>query len=284
MWSAVQNVISQVTGQSFTIKARYRLTGGDINQAECISDEKNIYFVKYNHINYLNSFQAEALSLSRLSEANVIKVPDVIAIGHHEKHAFLILTFHQMDKNAQSKWPTLGKALAQLHSMDTFNAFGWQQDNFIGTSKQCNHWSSNWSVFFSEYRLGPQLKRLAEKGIILAKHQNILNKCRQRLDQYAISPSLLHGDLWQGNVGFEKGQPIIFDPASYYGDRETDIAMTELFGGFPPAFYQSYFSYLPPSPNYEEKKKLYNLYHLLNHANMFGGHYIDQAKDIINSL
>ena len=90
--------------------------------------------------------------------------------------------------------------------------------------------------------------------------------------------------VWQGNVGFEQGQPIIFDPASYYGDRETDIAMTELFGGFPSAFYQSYFSKLPASPNYEVKRHVYNLYHVLNHANIFGGHYIDQAKDIIKTL
>ena len=194
MWATVQEKISQVIGRPFTIKARYLLTGGDINTAVRVTDDKDNFFVKYNHINQLASFQAEALSLKTLLQTETINVPKVIAIGHDTQHAFLILTFHDIEKNDKSSWAALGATLAKLHNTTCDNQYGWQNDNFIGTSQQHNRWHNSWATFFSELRIGSQFKLLANNGVTIKNQQKVLTKCRQILEQFPITPSLLHGD------------------------------------------------------------------------------------------
>lgn len=163
--------------------------------------------------------------------------------------------------------------LATLHR-STGPRYGWQKDNWIGLAPQPNAWSDDWAQFFVEYRLAPQARRA---GIALPDVKRLL-------EDHHPAPSLLHGDLWSGNVGFTPEGPVLFDPAVYYGDREADLAMTELFGGFAPAFYAAYREALPLPEGYELRKHVYNVYHLLNHLNLFGSGYLPQVQGVLRLL
>ena len=169
-------------------------------------------------------------------------------------------------------YAALGRMLAQVHRSNA-RRFGWQRDNFIGLGEQPNGWSDDWAEFFLEKRLKPQA---AKCGLL-----DQLPDVRWILAGHRPAPSLLHGDLWNGNAGFTADGPVIFDPAVYYGDHEADLAMTELFGGFPPDFYASYQKEFPLDAGYERRKHLYNLYHLLNHLNLFGSGYFGQVKSAL---
>ncbi len=166
--------------------------------------------------------------------------------------------------------------------------FGFVQDNFIGTTAQPNAWNNDWIDFWREQRLGFQLRLAAENGYggqLKNLGEKLLNTLPAFFDGYIPQPSLLHGDLWSGNHAFlADGTPTIFDPASYYGDRECDLAMTELFGGFPADFYTAYRAEWPLHEGYETRRDLYNLYHILNHANLFGGGYVKQAEQMMQRL
>jgi fructosamine-3-kinase len=162
--------------------------------------------------------------------------------------------------------------LAKLHRV-TGPRFGWHRDNHIGLSPQQNSWCDDWATFFWERRIRPQ----AERAGLQIKRTKLL-------ENHKPQPSLLHGDLWSGNVGFTAEGPVIFDPAVYYGDREADLAMTELFGGFPDEFYRAYDEAFPLEEGYEQRKHLYNLYHLLNHLNIFGEGYRGQVETTLGRL
>jgi fructosamine-3-kinase len=166
----------------------------------------------------------------------------------------------------------MGSMLARAHSRPG-PRFGWHRDNYIGSSPQQNGWCDDWAEFWRERRLRPQLERAGLRANL-----------DRLLEGHKPQPSLLHGDLWSGNVGFTKDGPVVFDPAVYYGDREADLAMTELFGGFSREFYDAYQEVLPLDAGYEKRKHLYNLYHLLNHLNLFGGGYLGQVKSTLRLL
>jgi fructosamine-3-kinase len=157
--------------------------------------------------------------------------------------------------------------------------FGWTRDNYIGLTPQKNDWCDDWAEFWRERRLRPQIDLARRNGLDVP-----LVDPRTFLDEHQPAPSLLHGDLWRGNAGFTKDGPVVFDPAVYYGDREADLAMTELFGGFPREFYRAYNETFALDAGYEKRKHLYNLYHLLNHVNLFGGGYLGQAKSCLRLL
>ena len=176
---------------------------------------------------------------------------------------------------APADWPAMGRMVAALHR-NTSDRYGWETDNWIGLSPQPNGWSDDWAGFFWDMRLMPQLRRA---GIAIDER-----KTKRILEGHRPKASLLHGDLWSGNAGFTPQGPVIFDPAVYYGDREADLAMTELFGGFPAPFYSSYRKEFPLEPGYERRKHLYNLYHLLNHLNLFGGGYRAQVERALGFL
>jgi fructosamine-3-kinase len=156
--------------------------------------------------------------------------------------------------------------------------FGWSRDNYIGSTPQTNGWWDDWAGFWRERRLQPQLEMAQSQGFDLRFEADLL------LKNHAPQPALLHGDLWSGNAGFTHEGPVVFDPAVYYGDREADLAMTELFGGFPREFYRAYEETYPLDAGYPRRKHLYNLYHLLNHLNLFGAGYLRQVQETLSLL
>jgi fructosamine-3-kinase len=220
-----------------------------------------------------DAFAAEADGLEALRAH--IRVPRVLDVGVRDGKAFILL--EHLDLRRSGDYATLGRMLAKLHRQ-TGPRFGWARDNYIGLAPQQNGWCDDWAEFWRDQRMRPQLDWARSKGFTFEMPDLTVLKSHQP------QPSLLHGDLWSGNAGFIADGPVIFDPAVYYGDREADLAMTELFGGFPAAFYRAYSEAFPLAPGYEERKHLYNLYHLLNHLNLFGGGYLGQVKATLRLL
>ena len=214
-----------------------------------------------------DAFAAEAEGLEALRAH--IRVPRVLDFGVRDGKAFILL--EHLDLRRSGDYAALGRMLAALHRQSG-PRFGWARDNYIGLSPQHNGWCEDWTEFWRTRRMQPQLQLAKRNGFELEEpNLEVLGNHRPR-------PSLLHGDLWSGNAGFTADGPVVFDPAVYYGDRETDLAMTELFGGFPAEFYRAYNEVFPLPPGYEKRKHLYNLYHLLNHLNIFGSGYLGQVK------
>jgi fructosamine-3-kinase len=188
----------------------------------------------------------------------------------------------------------MGRQLAQMHQQGTSGLakgealggrFGWKMNNTIGSTPQINDWLDNWADFFAEQRIGYQLKLANRQGGNFADTNQVIAAVKEQLADRNPVASIVHGDLWSGNASVTAaGKPVIFDPATYYGDRETDIAMTELFGRFDPAFYQGYNQQWQLDPGYQQRKRIYNLYHILNHFNLFGGGYGSQAKSTIRQI
>jgi fructosamine-3-kinase len=228
-------------------------------------------------------FTAEAEALEVIANPGVIRVPQYITHGESNGTAFLVLEHLPLD--GRGSFAELGKSLARLHAV-TSASFGWHRDNFIGATPQKNTVVADWSDFYRDQRLGYQIELAQSNGLTLPGSEKLLKKICLFFDSYHPSPSLLHGDLWSGNVSFLKvsGEPVVFDPACYFGDRECDLAFTEMFGGFPPEFYAAYQSEWPLAEGYPLRKHLYNLYHELNHYNLFGGSYADQARNTIARL
>lgn len=278
MWQLIEQDISQEIGESFTIKHKQLVSDGEINLCYWLSDYQHNYFIKLNNKSRLQQFETEAYSLAKIAETNAILCPKVITLGTTLDKSYLVLEYLPFNHTRDKNWRRLGQQLARMHQYSQHGQFGWPHDNFIGNTLQPNEWQSNWRTFFAEQRIGWQLQLLAEKSIIFGDIEHIINVCHDSLLHHQVSPCLVHGDLWQGNVGFSDDAVFIFDPASYYGDREVDIAMTELFGQMPVEFYQGYESVYPLDSGYEQRKIIYNFYHILNHANLFGGIYIEQCK------
>jgi protein-ribulosamine 3-kinase len=228
---------------------------------------------------------AEADGLRAIARTGAIRVPRVVASGADASVAFLVLEW--LDIVDGGRDAALGHALARMHGA-TSSRFGWQRDNTIGATPQANAWSDDWTAFFRDRRLRPQLE-LAERngygGALRRDGEKLLERIPHLLDGHRPTPSLLHGDLWAGNAGrLRDGSPVIYDPATYYGDRETDLAMTELFGGFGPAFHATYREAMPLPAGYERRRTLYNLYHVLNHLNLFGEAYLVRAERMAAEL
>jgi fructosamine-3-kinase len=201
---------------------------------------------------------------------------------------YLVLNYLDLtDRSILENWTQMGQNLAAMHRYRITDSprFGWHLDNTIGSTPQVNTWENDWMTFFKNHRIDYQLQLARRKGGNFPKATQLLATIPQILANHHPQPALVHGDLWGGNAGFTKtGNPVIFDPATYWGDREVDLAMTELFGGFPAAFYHGYESVYPLDAGYAQRKGLYNLYHILNHYNLFGGSYHNQANRMIDSL
>lgn len=234
-------------------------------------------------------FVAEADGLNALAACAAARVPQVLDAGQQSGTGYIVTEWLELEhgRAAPHAAAKLGKALAQQHRMPA-SRFGWARHNFIGATPQFNSVSGNWLDFFRTHRLGFQLRLAAENGYrgeLQTQAAQLLEKLPEFFAGYEPKPSLLHGDLWGGNWGvLESGEPVIFDPAVYYGDREADIAMTELFGGFPPEFYSAYNDEWPLDPGYAARRDLYNLYHILNHLNLFGDGYLAQVEQMLGSL
>ncbi len=283
MWTQIAEHISQSQGE-FKIKSHRSVSGGCINQGYAVSDGELTYFVKLNQAAKAEMFAAEALGLQEMTQTNTIRVPKPICWGVAESSAYIVLEWLNLGAATTNSWQQMGQHLAAMHRVISSKGFGWEQNNTIGSTPQINNWTTDWVEFYATHRLGYQFQLANRKGGNFPQQEELLAALPQLLS-HQVQPSLVHGDLWGGNAACtERGEPVIFDPALYYGDREVDIAMTELFGGFPAAFYQSYNNSFPLEPGYEQRKPLYNLYHILNHFNLFGGSYASQANRTISQI
>ncbi len=285
-WQPISDHISQTLNTSFNIQQVKIVGGGDINEAyQVIGNKGEEYFIKLNNASLESMFQVEFDSLNELLQVKDFRIPQAICFGTTGQKSYLVLEYISMNTSGDQQ--QLGRALAQMHKITTSH-YGWHQNNIIGSILQSNTKTSNWLTFWHEQRLIPQFQMLYDKGY-QAQLQPLAEQLFTHLDillgKHQPIASLLHGDLWSGNYAFDElGKPIIFDPALYYGDRETDLAMTELFGGFSPDFYQAYNKVFPLKEGYQQRKILYNLYHILNHANLFGRSYLPQAESMMQII
>ncbi len=277
MWTQIAAHISEIQPE-FKIASHRPVSGGCINQGYEVSNGNFTYFVKLNEAAQVEMFAAEALGLQQMSQTNTIRVPKPICWGIADNSAYIVLEWLKLGAATTNSWQQMGQNLAAMHRKTSSMGFGWEQNNTIGSTPQINTWATDWIKFYAQHRLGYQFQLAKRRGGNFPQQEELLAALPQLLSHQG-QPSLVHGDLWGGNAAFtEQGEPVIFDPATYYGDREVDIAMTELFGGFPAAFYRGYNAVFPLESGYEQRKNLYNLYHILNHFNLFGGGYAAQAN------
>lgn len=285
-WQIIAEHIAQVTGSAFDPLEPRHVGGGCINTAVRLTDGASAYFVKLNQASLLDMFEAEADGLRAMAETGTIRVPTPVCSGITENQSYLVMEFIEMGQAGRKGRVNAGRRLAEMHRA-SWERFGWHRDNTIGSTPQPNTPDSSWIDFWREHRLGFQLRLAARNGFggsLQRRGERLLDGFQHLID-HDPAPSLLHGDLWGGNLAYDQdGQPVIFDPAVYYGDREADLAMTELFGGFGNAFYDAYRESWPLAPGYATRKILYNLYHILNHLNLFGGGYLGQASAMIDRL
>ena len=286
-WSEISAQISTAVNTTFQEKEIVAVGGGCINDTFKISDGHNSYFVKLNNAGCMSMFEAEAAGLNEIYLSQTLRVPQPICWGENNRQSWLVLEYLSLNKTSRSNATALGSGLAAMHRTHAKH-FGWTCNNTIGNTPQINTTTTDWVQFWREHRLGYQLKLARENGYTGKLQQlgeRLMSDLKSFFDNTSPAASLLHGDLWNGNVSFEMdGQPVIYDPAVYFGDRETDIAMSELFGMFPTAFYSAYRDDYPLDSGYNTRKILYNLYHVLNHLNLFGGSYRHQAEQMMNEL
>jgi len=277
LWQHLSQQISQHTQSHFEISHHTPVGGGCINEAYRVSNGNSAYFVKLNSGKYRDMFETEALSLQEMQHCTV-RAPKPICSGQTGNQAYLVLEYLELSGRPDSV--LFGRQIAAMHQI-TSNQYGWHRDNTIGATPQLNHRSNNWVDFWREQRLLPQLKLAQKNGYGSALSpvaDKLLTDFEILFDSYTPQPSMLHGDLWGGNAAaLPDGTAVIFDPALYYGDRETDIAMTQLFGGFEAGFYAAYHEAWPLDAGFTARKTFYNFYHILNHLNLFGGGYLGQA-------
>lgn len=287
LWPAIAAAIAAAIGRPFSALTRHAVGGGCINQTYVIADRDQRYFVKLNESAVREMFAAEAEGLQALAASGAIRVPAPICWATHGETAYLVLEYLPFGSGESDSADRLGAQLAALHR-HTAPRFGWHRDNTIGATPQINTPCDDWPEFWRERRLRYQLQLAAQRGCgtaLRTKGERLLEGVASLLTNHAPAAALLHGDLWSGNYAtLASGQPVIFDPAVYYGDRETDLAMTELFGGFSPRFYAAYRDHYPLPDGYALRKQFYNLYHVLNHFNLFGGGYAAQAERVIDRL
>ncbi|BAQ60829.1 ribulosamine/erythrulosamine 3-kinase [Geminocystis sp. NIES-3708] len=285
MWSEITNAINQNNDSKFELINYKSIGGGCINQAYQLIGKDKSYFVKLNNASKIEMFLAEVVALEEIYHTNTIIVPKPICYGVSGNNSYLVLEYLNLGRGDSQSWGLLGQKLALLHQIKIKKPFGWHRNNTIGSTPQINNYDDNWANFFAEKRIGYQLKLANRRGGNFTNPQEIIEKVRSILTNHNPFPSLVHGDLWSGNAGFkDNGEGVVFDPACYYGDREVDIAMTELFGGFPSIFYEGYNHQWALDKGYNQRKTIYNLYHILNHFNLFGGSYESQAKTIIMKI
>lgn len=280
--------LTAASGTDFSRAEARAVSGGSIHSAFEVHAGGRVFFLKLNDAAALPIFEAEADGLAALAACDAFRVPRPLAWGSAGGEAFMLLEHLRLRPlTGAENGQRFGRALAQLHG-DAGERFGWACDNFIGASPQINAEHDAWARFFVDCRLRPQLQMARAQGYGGALGRDadrVLERVPAMFLDYRPRPSLLHGDLWNGNAAVDAdGKPVIFDPAVYRGDRETDLAMCELFGGFPSAFYAAYRTAWPLADGYEQRKTLYNLYHVLNHLNLFGRAYLGQAERMVRTL
>jgi fructosamine-3-kinase len=268
------------------------VSGGCIHSAYRVDTSEKSYFLKWNADSQPGIFLTEKQGLDLIRETQTVRVPEVYSAAETtgDQPAYILMDFIRTPAAGQQGFDQalLGAQLAALHRVSSGAAYGLDHDNYIGRIQQTNTWRDNWIDFFRENRLLPQIRLAEMDGLLPVSRRKRLADMVDRLEQWLAGvqrqPSLLHGDLWGGNViAGQNREPVLLDPAVYYGDREIDLAFTEMFGGFDNRFYEAYREAWPLEPGYETRKQLYNLYHLINHLNHFGESYgpsIDNTLDL----
>ena len=286
IWPHIVDQIELNSGLALDPREVRTVSGGCINSAYLLGSGDLQVFVKTNTANQSGMFIAEAAGLQSLSEAKALQVPEVFCTGISGNHAYIAMQAIHMRTPTALSYSDFGYQLATMHRYHK-PSYGASLDNTIGATPQANSWSDSWIDFWRKHRLGYQIElaRHNQAPTALIDSALKLNDNFEKLFDHVPAASCLHGDLWSGNWGFDKnGNAVIFDPAHYFGDRETDLAMTQLFGGAPPEFYHSYAEAYPLEEGYPLRKTFYNIYHILNHYNLFGSGYATQAHNMIQNV
>jgi len=285
-WQALFSALRDFDLELSDREMPHPVTGGDISASWRGGARASPVFLKTGPASSYEMFTAEAEGLRELAGADAVLVPKVLGCIQTAAESLLALEWIDVDLPGPDTEILLGRQLAKQHRCYK-DRFGWHRDNTIGSTPQQNAWSDDWIGFFTKDRIGFQLALAAENGFtgeLQREGRKLMSDPERFFGGYRPEPSLLHGDLWGGNWASWSGKPVIFDPAVYYGDRESDLAMTRLFGGFGAAFYRAYEEAWPLAPGNEERMLLYQLYHILNHLNLFGRSYLGRALGIIRSL
>lgn len=287
---SISRHVKESCGESLQVDSMRSVGGGCINAAYALDAETRRFFIKINSASGLDMFEAEAEGLREICQSHTLRVPEPLCWGTAGSDAYLVM--ENLDLGSRGSAAQLGENLAAMHRVIQESngrpRYGWFRDNTIGSTTQINDYEDDWERFWVKHRLGFQLDLARHKGAgtrMLRQGEKLMESLAVFFEGYNPEASLLHGDLWSGNYAFDSsGNPVIFDPAVYYGDREAELAMTELFGQFPTDFYSAYQSVYRLDDGYKTRKTLYNLYHILNHFNIFGGGYCSQAEGMINRL
>jgi len=285
----MERAIADATGSPARIAERRPVGGGCINDAEVLTlADGRRFFAKSNAAMPPGMFEREAEGLAALADVGAIRVPKPVCTGGGDGRtpAFLVLEFIDSAPRRADFQEELGRRLALLHRKSQSDRFGFDLDNYIGSTPQPNGWCDDWVEFRRERRLRFQFDLARRNGFDFGKDaQRLLDALPEIIGEPAEPPCLLHGDLWSGNVmADQRGEPVLIDPGAYYGRREADIAMTMLFGGFTAEFFRAYEEAWPFAPGRERRLEVYKLYHVLNHANLFGGGYADSARSAIGRI
>ncbi len=284
-YETLENCIKEHFGDSVTMTGRSSVFGGDINEAYRLElSDGNQVFVKMNQLSNLGFFETEAKGLAALAKSKNMPIPKLLGYGKNGGKSFLMMEYVKPGRPSKKQWEEFGHNLAYMHLADCGDQFGFEIDNYIGATPQKNDYRKDWITFYQECRLKPQIEMAAY--YFDTEFRKKLDDLVENLDRYIIAPkkpSVIHGDLWSGNaLHGADGVSYLIDPATYYGHFEAELAMTKLFGGFPMEFYQAYFEVNKPEVGFQERVDIYNLYHLLNHLNLFGYGYLGDVKRIVN--
>ena len=282
MWHQLAQALMEKAGVDAEVLTHQRLSDNANHHCYRLQTKNQRFFAKVLPRHQLECLESEWQSLECLRQHSPLHVPRPILIDSSKAHAVLVMEWLALQPGSEEQWFMLGQKLRQQHQHSNQAMFGFDDDTYLAGQPQPNKWHKKWAVFFAEQRIGWQLQCLHEKGICFGDPDTLISRVHALLCQHHCRPSLLHGDLWRGNVGFCEQGPVIYDPACYYGDADAELAMTELFGRFPEAFYQGY-GLLPHDEKRLARKQIYQLYHLLNHAWNFGEPYISQCRQIIDN-
>lgn len=284
----IEAAITQSTGSPAQFASTQAMAGGSINDSRAVTlEDGRRFFLKTNRAsgNLPGLFETEFLALEKLAAPGAVRVPHPVACDSD----FIVMEIFERGTPARDWQQQMGRQLAELHRATRHDRFGFDRLNYLGTTAQPNDWQENWVEFYRDQRLGWQLKLFAEKAgaddPLLQAGQRLLERLDDIIGHVDEPPVLLHGDLWSGNAAADAdGAPVIFDPASYYGQREAEIGMMRMFGGFGRHCEAAYHEVWPLPPDSERRIALYRLYHELNHLNLFGGSYYSSCLGSVRGL
>ena len=283
-FSFFERILLQAKGLPIKLQGIQQLSGGCIDQVVQLQTNEGLFLLKWKD-QLSDQFEAEGKGLKMLDAANSLRIPSVIHTGDYQNCSYLLTEYIIPGSRKRMFWESFGAGLAeQHHQLSETSHYGLNHNNYIGSLPQSNIQNIDWTSFFIEERLEKQLTLAHHNGFVdkslISSFQNFY-----KLLPDLLSPepsSLLHGDLWSGNfLVDESGNPVLIDPAVYYGNREIELAFTRLFGGFDSRFYTSYQEAWPLAPGFEERVDIYNLYPLLVHVNLFGTSYLTSIKNVL---